>query len=118
MSYQYFFLITPLIAQAAENSPGEPIYFWTKFLVMVFVLFIAYQLMSIPEKRRQKEIKSLIESLKIGDTVITTSGIVGEIEAIQGAYMTLKFPSGYSIVVLLDSALMIVATDKFPNKES
>lgn len=113
MYRHYFFLFTPSLLLATEQSIQEPSYFWTKFIVMVAVLFIAFQIMLIPEKRRLKETKALIDNLKKGDTLITTSGIVGEVEDIEGAYMTLKFPSGYSLVVLKESASMLIATDKF-----
>ena len=44
-------------------------------LVTVFLLF--YLILYIPQRRRQKKHKSYIEALKIGDDVVTDSGIYG-----------------------------------------
>ena len=46
-------------------------------LIAVFLIF--YVVLYIPQRRRQKKHKLYIESLKIGDDVVTESGIFGRI---------------------------------------
>ena len=43
-------------------------------LPLVTVFFIFYVVLYIPQRRRQKKHKVYIESLKIGDDVVTESG--------------------------------------------
>ena len=50
-------------------------------LITVFLLF--YLILYIPQRRRQKKHKSYIEALKIGDDVITDSGIYGRVTKIK-----------------------------------
>ena len=44
-------------------------------LIVVFVIF--YLILYLPQRRRQKKHKQYVEALKIGDDVITDSGIYG-----------------------------------------
>ena len=49
-------------------------------LVLIFVIF--YFFLIRPQQKKVKEHKKMVESLKRGDKVITTGGIVGSIERI------------------------------------
>ena len=59
-------------------------------LITVFLLF--YLILYIPQRRRQKKHKSYIEALKIGDDVVTESGIYGRVTNIteQSVILVLK----------------------------
>jgi len=61
-------------------------------LVTVFIIF--YVILYIPQRRRQKKHKSYIESLKIGDDVVTDSGIYGRVVSIKEETVTLVLKKG------------------------
>ena len=61
-------------------------------LVTVFLLF--YLILYIPQRRRQKKQKSYIEALKIGDDVVTDSGIYGRVTNIKKESITLVLKKG------------------------
>jgi preprotein translocase subunit YajC len=61
-------------------------------LVTVFLIF--YVILYIPQRRRQKKHKSYIESLKIGDDVVTDSGIYGRVVSIKYETVTLVLKKG------------------------
>ena len=61
-------------------------------LITVFLLF--YLILYIPQRRRQKKHKSYIESLKIGDDVVTESGIYGRVTNIKEESVTLVLKKG------------------------
>tara|TARA_Y100001954_G_scaffold237249_1_gene300319 strand:+ start:403 stop:651 length:249 start_codon:yes stop_codon:yes gene_type:complete len=61
-------------------------------LITVFLLF--YLILYIPQRRRQKKHKSYIEALKIGDDVITDSGIYGRVTKIKDESVTLVLKKG------------------------
>ena len=50
-----------------------------QFLPFALILGIFYFMMLLPMKRRQKKVQEFQESLKVGDKVVTTSGIYGQI---------------------------------------
>ena len=54
-----------------------------QFLPFAIILAIFYFLILLPMKRRQKKIQAFQDSLKVGDKVITTSGIYGQITKVS-----------------------------------
>ena len=61
-------------------------------LITVFVIF--YVILYIPQRRRQKKHKENVENLKIGDNVITDSGIYGRVVNIKEDKVTLVVKKG------------------------
>ena len=61
-------------------------------LITVFVIF--YVILYIPQRRRQKKHKEYVENLKIGDNVITDSGIYGRVVNIKEGKVTLVVKKG------------------------
>jgi preprotein translocase subunit YajC len=50
-----------------------------QFLPFALILGIFYFLILLPMKRRQKKVREFQEALKVGDKIVTTSGIYGQI---------------------------------------
>ena len=68
--------MTYFIAMAAPGqSPGG---LW-QFLPFALILGIFYFLILMPMKKRQKKVQDFQESLKVGDRIVTTGGIYGQI---------------------------------------
>ena len=61
-------------------------------LITVFVIF--YLILYLPQRRRQKKHKQYVEALKIGDDVITDSGIYGRVVNIKDETVTLVIKKG------------------------
>jgi len=61
-------------------------------LITVFIIF--YVVLYIPQRRRQKKHKTYIEALKIGDDVVTDSGIYGRVTNIKEESITLVLKKG------------------------
>ena len=61
-------------------------------LITVFIIF--YVILYIPQRRRQKKHKEYVENLKIGDNVITDSGIFGRVVNIKDEKVTLVVKKG------------------------
>ena len=66
--------LTPVFAMAPAGQPA-----WLAILPYAIILGIFYFLILLPMKKRQRKIQDFQESLKVGDKVITTSGIYGSI---------------------------------------
>ena len=62
------------MASAPEGAAG-----YLQFLPFAIILAIFYFLILLPMKRRQTKIQEFQSSLKVGDRVVTTSGIYGQI---------------------------------------
>jgi len=61
-------------------------------LITVFIIF--YVVLYIPQRRRQKKHKNYVDALKIGDDVITDSGIFGRVTNIKDDRVTLVVKKG------------------------
>ena len=65
-------------------------------LITVFVIF--YALLYIPQRRRNKKHKNFISELKIGDNVVTDSGIHGRVTAVNANDVSLVLKKGEIII--------------------
>ena len=64
-------------------------------IIMLVVFFgIMYFTMIRPQKKKDKEIKSMRESLSIGDEIITIGGVHGKIVKVNDEIVTLEMAFG------------------------
>ena len=86
-----------MAGNAAAQEGGRPGYEGIIMLVIMFAIF--YFLLIRPQQKRAKQHKQLIESLKIGDQVITAGGIHGKVSAIQDTVVTVEVATGVKIKI-------------------
>ena len=66
------------IVAMAQPSPGQPSLL-VQFLPFAMILAIFYFIILLPMRRRQKKVQDFQDALKVGDKIVTTSGIYGSI---------------------------------------
>ncbi|QTA37957.1 preprotein translocase subunit YajC [Thermosipho ferrireducens] len=59
------------------------------FLLLIFFVMM-YFLVILPQKRREKQFKQMISSIKRGDTVITSGGVVGKVLDVKKDTLKIK----------------------------
>jgi len=69
----------------------------TQILFFALMIGILYFMIFLPKKKEQQAFTKMIQSLKKGDRVLTQSGMYGEVAAVQGDIVTLKFHDGVRI---------------------
>ena len=65
-----------VFALAATPEGGSP---WFQLIPFALVLAIFYFIILLPMKRKQQKVQAFTDGLKVGDKVITTGGIHGQI---------------------------------------
>jgi preprotein translocase subunit YajC len=80
----------PVAAAAAVSSQPSMFESLVPFL-LIFVLM--YFLMIRPQVKKAKEHSSLLNSLKVGDEVITSGGLIGRIRSIAEGFVVLDLGS-------------------------
>jgi preprotein translocase subunit YajC len=65
-----------VFAMAAPAEGGNP---WLQLVPFALVLGIFYFIILLPMKRKQQKVQAFLDSLKVGDRVITTGGIYGQV---------------------------------------
>lgn len=84
-----------LTAMAGSGEPGTLV----AFLPFVLILAIFYFLILLPMKRRQKKISEFQAGLKVGDRIVTTSGIYGQITRVGDTSLQLQIADKVRIEV-------------------
>jgi len=72
---------------AAPDSGGSP---WLQLVPFVLVLGIFYFIILLPMRKKQQKVQQFLESLKVGDKVITTGGIYGQVTRLSGDSVQLQ----------------------------
>jgi preprotein translocase subunit YajC len=70
--------MSELIAMSGFSAQGANSYIM-QLVPFALILGIFYFMILQPMKRRQKKVQEFQDSLKVGDKVVTTSGIYGQI---------------------------------------
>ncbi len=73
------------------------------FLPLILMFAIFYVLLILPQQKQRKRHKALIESLKKGDKIITSSGIYGEISKTDQDTVDVEIAKGVIIKITKDN---------------
>jgi len=63
---------------------------WTSFVPLVLLVVVFYFALIRPQQKKAKEHATLLKSIKPGDRVITSSGIVGVIVTVKEKSVTVR----------------------------
>lgn len=85
--------VTPAAAAAPANGG------FMQILMLVGFVVIFYLLIWMPQRKRAKEQRDLINALAKGDEVITNGGIYGKISQITDDYTMLTIANGVDIKI-------------------
>src|SRR6187200_1242397 len=69
---------------------GLPPNIWVQLFPFAMMLVIFYLLVLMPTRKRQKKVQEFQASLKVGDRVITTGGIYGQVTRVTDASVQLR----------------------------
>ena len=103
-------MINPETLQMA-NIIGDPKNM--QIVILVGFVFIFYFLLIRPQRVQQKKRQELLDSLHVGDKIITTNGIYGEITEIKEKSLRVKVAKG--VVLRMDRSGIQGKTSKEEN---
>jgi preprotein translocase subunit YajC len=70
-----------------------------EFIPLIVVGVLMYAVLILPQQRRNKEHKALLESLEVGDEVLMSSGTYGFVAAIDGDVLWLEVADNVELKV-------------------
>jgi len=91
-------VITP--AHAAASATGSGI---ASLAPLVLIMVIFYFLLIRPQQKKLKQHRTLIESLKKGDQIITGGGLYGKVTDVKDDILKVDIAEGVRIKVKRDS---------------
>jgi preprotein translocase subunit YajC len=89
-----------------------------QFLPFVMIIIIFYFLLIRPQQKKQKEIKALLDALKKGDKVVTTSGIWGTVTNLGKETVTLQIADNTKIKLQRDNIARVRGEDEDKEKDA
>lgn len=87
-------------AQAGSTGSGGGTLLSLVPFILIFVIF--YFLLILPQQKRQKKLRSMLEALKKGDRVVTSSGIWGTVTNLGKETVTVQIADNAKIKIQRD----------------
>ncbi len=75
------------VAAAPDGGTVSP---WVQLIPFALVLAIFYFIILMPMRRRQKKVEAFLQNLKVGDKVITSGGLYGNITRLGDTSLQLQ----------------------------
>lgn len=85
------------------------------FLPLILIIAIFYFLMIVPQQKRQKKEKEFEKNLKVGDKIVTKSGIHGKIAEIAETTVVIETMAGK--LKMERSAISLELSQKLQNQK-
>jgi len=110
-----------LMAQGAEKA--KTVSMFDSMLPVVFLIGVFYFLIIRPQAKKNTELQKMMGSLKAGDEIFTTGGIIGRIKSVSDTFVSVEVANNTVMKVLkghisglTKSKQEVVKTSKNPKK--
>lgn len=86
---------------------------WISFLPLLLIIVVFWFFMIRPQMKRQKELNNFRNTLKKGDSVLTTGGIYGKVFDVKDQYIVIEVDN---IKMKVDKAAIMKDPSDLANK--
>ena len=107
-------IINLAYAQAAQTSGGQGFIIQLLPLILIFVVF--YFLLIRPQQKRVKQHKEMVASLKVGNQIITSGGMLAKIVRVDDeSFITISISEGVNVKVKRDTITEVIISNPAKN---
>lgn len=99
-------------AQGAPGGAGGPAGTVLSLVPFILIFVIFYFLLILPQQKRQKKLRAMLEALKKGDKIVTAGGIWGTVTNLGKDTVTLQIADNTKIKVQRDSIARLRADEE------
>ncbi len=99
--------ISSAFAQTAATG-GDMQSSLMSMLPLVLMFVVLYFVMIRPQMKKQKEHKTMIDSLAKGDEVATAGGVLGKVSKLGDSYLSLEVASGVELQVQRSAVVQVL----------
>ena len=100
-----------MMAAILLQTGGAPSFLGNPLFMMIIVMGIFYVMLIVPQQRQRKKTQAMLAALKNGDKVVTSSGIYGTVNGIDGDTVILKIADQVKIRILRSAIAQIEAEE-------
>jgi len=82
--------------------------------ILPFIIIIAvfYLMVFMPQRKERKKREEMLKNVKVGDKIITTSGIYGEIVKVENDHIMVKVSDNNTKLKMLKSAISVIENNQ------
>lgn len=90
-------MVSEAFAMAQNGAGGQQGGGYEGIIMLVAMFAIFYFLLIRPQQKRAKQHRELVESLAVGNQVVTAGGIHGKVTAVEESTVTVEVATGVKI---------------------
>jgi len=100
--------ISPAFAQEALEAVPEEGSFLISILPLILVFFVFYFMVIRPQNKRIKEHRSMVDTLKKGDKVVTGGGLIGKVKSTKNEdEVTIELSKGVEVTAVRSTIMTL-----------
>ena len=111
-----FAYLTAFASATASPDTGLNLAGLVNFLPIIAIIVVFYFMIIRPQRKKDKETKSMLSAVKVGDKITTIGGIVGKIIKVKENQVTLETGSGNDKATVVIAKWAIQSVDKVSEK--
>ena len=105
-------IMTYLDTTAAGDTPANASNPWLMPVLLVVMVVVFYFVMIRPQKKQEKQIAEMRDSLAVGDEVVTIGGIIGTVLIIKYDKIMIETGNDRTKLTILRSSVKTVLKDE------
>jgi preprotein translocase subunit YajC len=105
-------IMTYLDTTAAGDTPANASNPWLMPVLLVVMVAVFYFVMIRPQKKQEKQIAEMRDSLAVGDEVVTIGGIIGTVLIIKDDKIMIETGNDRTKLTILRSSVKTVLKDE------
>jgi preprotein translocase subunit YajC len=82
--------ISGFLAQGSSGAPAGQAPAWMTFVPLVLIMVIFYIILIRPQQKKAKDHAALLKTLRPGDKVVTSGGILGVVISVKEKSISLR----------------------------
>ncbi len=79
-----------------------------QIVLLIAMMGVFYFILIRPQQRKVKEHQALVSALEVGDDVVTSGGIYGQVTAIDGDVLRLEVAEGVELLLAREAIAELV----------
>ncbi|MBS5037312.1 MAG: preprotein translocase subunit YajC [Fusobacterium sp.] len=78
------------------------------FIMIAVWIAIIYFFMILPNKKKQKKQKEMMDSLKEGNEIVTIGGIKGTVSSVEDDYLQIRVDKGVNLTIRKSAVAVVL----------
>ncbi len=113
MNWFALLAMSPAGVEGAAPQSSAFMFIWLGLMVALF-----YFMLIRPQKRREKERRSLLEAVKTGDKILFAGGVLGVVANVKEKTLLVKIADNVKVEIVRSAVSQVVNKDDVPETQA